>query len=225
MITVPGLREKQSGLNKGPSLLLGGLALFMSLLAGPAQSLDVVIVDQNGDAVTSAFVAIPEGEIAEPKSESAIMDQVDVKFVPHVLAVDAGQQVIFPNSDNIRHHVYSFSEPKQFEIKLYEGVPKDPILFDSPGLVVLGCNIHDSMLGYIFVSPWPDYAVSGEGGKASLLGSASQLAVWHPWMQGKTEPELFSIDSETNEPIRLQLTLQKPAPVRSFKGFRKRYDD
>src|ERR1700704_3875919 len=71
------------------------------------------------------------------------VDQVDKQFVPYVKAIFVGSTVRFPNSDNIRHQVYSFSQPKKFELPLYSGTDAPPIIFDKPGVVVLGCNIHD----------------------------------------------------------------------------------
>ena len=82
----------------------------------------------------------------------AVMDQVNKQFLPELLIVQQGQLVNFPNSDNIRHNVYSFSSAKSFQLKLYSGQPKEPIIFDTQGVVVLGCNIHDSMVGYIYVA-------------------------------------------------------------------------
>jgi hypothetical protein len=96
------------------------------------------------------------------------MDQRDQQFAPHVLAVQRGTAVSFPNSDQIRHHVYSFSEPKRFELRLYSGVPADPVVFDRAGTVVLGCNIHDDMIGFVRVVDTPWFATSGEDGVARI---------------------------------------------------------
>jgi hypothetical protein len=91
--------------------------------------------------------------------------------------------VKFPNSDNIRHQVYSFSPTKRFELRLYEGTPSDPVLFEKPGVVVLGCNIHDWMLGYIYVTDDPRFGVTDAQGKLTLeqLPAGSyQATLWHP---------------------------------------------
>lgn len=158
--------------------------LFVLLASMPLLALEVKLVDQWGNPIKDAYVAVPKGDINSPNQAPAVMDQIDVAFVPHVLAIDQGQSVIFPNSDNIRHHVYSFSDPKKFEIKLYKGVPEQPIYFEEPGLVALGCNIHDSMLGYIYVSPWPEYSVSNESGLVKFAGTPDELAIWHPRLKG-----------------------------------------
>ena len=203
------------------SVVAGFIVLFTQL----SFALEVYVVDQYGEPVPNAYVAIPAGEITQASDQVAVMDQVNVQFVPHVLAVQSGQQVIFPNSDNIRHHVYSFSQPKQFEIKLYEGVPKEPILFDEPGVVVLGCNIHDLMLGYIFVSPWPEFMVTGGDGRATLRGETKELAVWHPWLENQNEPLRIPIEHSDDASVTVTLNIVAPAPVKTFSGLRKRYDD
>ena len=91
----------------------------------------------------------------------------------------SGTSVAFPNSDNIRHHVYSFSLAKRFELRLYQGTQSAPVVFDSPGVVVLGCNIHDWMVGYIYVTDDSRFAVSDEHGRVtstSYLRAATQQA-------------------------------------------------
>lgn len=202
------------------------LVALLVVSVGQAIALDINVVDQDGNPLVDAYVAIPSGEISAPKDEPAVMDQIDVKFVPHVLAIDQGQSVVFPNSDNIRHHVYSFSDPKRFEIKLYQGVPKKPVAFDKPGLVALGCNIHDSMLAYIYVSPWPVYGVSDKSGKVAFETEATEIEVWHPWLKGKTKPERFDIASlKKNNQVTVTLNVTKPKPVKSFKNTRRLYND
>lgn len=211
--------------SKGVKHVLNALSLTLIAFAHSVHAYEIKVLDQHGQPVNNAYIALPEGEITNPKTEAAVMDQVSVRFEPHVLAVDAGQAVVFPNSDNIRHHVYSFSEPKRFEIKLYEGVPKNPVLFENPGLVVLGCNIHDSMLGYIFVSPWPEYLVTDERGAAKLSKQPKQVAVWHPWLKGQQSAMMIDINPSDSEASTITLELTKPGPTRSFGGLRKRYDD
>lgn len=109
------------------------------------------------------------------------MDQVNIAFEPHVLVINQGDFVSFPNSDNLRHHVYSFSTTKPFEIKLYADTPEAPVNFSTPGIVVLGCNIHDNMLGYIYVSNTPYTAITDINGIAQIeLNQApTELDVWH----------------------------------------------
>jgi len=107
-----------------------------------------------------------------------------------VLAIEVGTSVNFPNRDNIRHHVYSFSSPKKFELPLYIGTPAAPVVFDSPGVVVLGCNIHDWMVAYVYVLPTPHFARTGADGRARIEdvpAGAHEIRVWHPRLREATE--------------------------------------
>lgn len=116
-----------------------------------------------------------------------IMDQVNTQFLPHILAIQKDSQVRFPNSDSIKHHVYSFSQAKTFELQLYKELHADPLLFSSIGSVELGCNIHDWMLGYIFVVDTPYFGKTDIKGHLmlDLPDGEYQLDVWHPRIQDK----------------------------------------
>jgi hypothetical protein len=98
-----------------------------------------------------------------------------------VSVVQTGASVSFPNRDKVKHHVYSFSPAKTFELKLYSGVPSTPVVFDKAGTVVLGCNIHDQMLAFIRVVDTPYFALSDSSGKATINvpNGAHTLYVWH----------------------------------------------
>lgn len=113
----------------------------------------------------------------------AIMDQRSLQFAPTVLAIQAGTLVEFPNQDDVRHHVYSFSHPNAFELKLYHGRTGNYNQFDHSGVVVLGCNIHDGMLGYLRVVDTPMFASSDDTGQLTIEAVASgdyQMQLWHP---------------------------------------------
>jgi len=136
--------------------------------------------------VQDAIVSLtPLGGAAGPGGAPgrATMDQVGLAFRPHVLAVRTGTVVDFPNSDQVRHSLYSFSAAKTFEVKLYKGFEAPPITFDVPGLVVLGCNIHDHMLGFVYVLDAPYFGVSDERGAVSIAGAPPgryRLELRHP---------------------------------------------
>jgi len=151
------------------------------LLAGagfalaPVRAADLVaeIRDSLGNLVADAVIyAEPVGAAAPPPRSDAraTIDQVNKEFVPRVSVVRAGTQVSFPNSDNIRHSIYSFSPAKTFTTKLYSGREAAPILFDKTGLVVLGCNIHDKMVAWVLIVDTPWYASSGTDGLATIRG-------------------------------------------------------
>src|ERR1044072_171322 len=149
-----------------------GFLLLASLMTAsdlPAGSLDVTVNDDRGRPVSDAVVyATAAGATSARPKRHVIVDQRDKQFVPYVTAVQVGTAVNFPNSDNIRHHVYSFSPAKKFELPLYSGIPAEPILFDKAGFVTLGCNIHDWMIAYIAVLPTPYFQVTGHDGRATL---------------------------------------------------------
>ena len=136
----------------------------------------------------------------------AVVDQIDKEFVPYVKPVRVGTQVQFPNKDEIRHHVYSFSAPRTFQLPLYRGTPAQPVLFDKAGVVKLGCNIHDWMIGYIYVAETPYFAKTTHDGRVDLdqlPPGRYRARVWHPRME--------RAESETVKAVELQETA--PATV------------
>jgi plastocyanin len=163
------------------SLLLAASVLFSA--AASAATLTAEFFDANGKPLTDAVLTL-QGPAGKPDlAPKADMDQRDQRFAPHVLAVRTGTQIKFPNSDDIRHQVYSFSPAKRFELRLYGGTPSDPVLFDKPGVVVLGCNIHDWMLGYVYVTDDPWFGVSNDKGMLTLdqMPAGHYVAtLWHP---------------------------------------------
>ena len=172
---------------------LGPLVLALACLASPAHAarLDVTVQNADGEPVENAVVyAVPLGSDGAPVASPGpvAIDQINKEYVPYVTAVRVGTSVQFPNKDQIRHHVYSFSQVKKFEIPLYAGTPAEPIVFDKPGPVALGCNIHDWMRAYVFVSESPYFAVTAADGKATLDAPPGDYAVevWHPEL--KSEP-------------------------------------
>ena len=171
------------------SLLLLILVFAGDLLAG---SLEVIVRDDKG-APSSDAVAYALGAAGAAPKKHAVIDQRDKQFIPYVTAVQAGTAVSFPNSDNIRHHVYSFSPAKKFELPLYSGVPAEPVVFDKVGFVTLGCNIHDWMIAYVAVLPTPYFQVTRQDGRAvlkNLPAGQYTVQVWHPALKG--QPEAFA---------------------------------
>ena len=138
------------------------------------------------------------------------MDQVNSQFSPHILVVQKDTQVRFPNSDSVKHHVYSFSQAKTFELQLYKELHADPLLFSKHGSIELGCNIHDWMLGYIFVVDTPYFGKTNINGNITfeLPDGEYQLDVWHPRMQDK----LRSLTSQLSVPgdSSLKVILRSP---------------
>ncbi len=143
----------------------------------------VVATDGTGVAGAVVFVRTPAATApAGTPPKSAVMDQVDKQFVPHVLPIAIGTEVRFPNHDQIHHHVYSFSRVKSFDLPLTKGEEAAPVLFDAPGVVKVGCNIHDWMMGVILVVPTSSFATTDDGGAFTLRDVPSgevTVAAWH----------------------------------------------
>ncbi|AKF50142.1 hypothetical protein PsyrH_06650 [Pseudomonas syringae pv. syringae HS191] len=164
------------------SALLAGLCVA-SAASASASTFTAQVMDKEGKPLADAVVTLKGPPDPSPVALKASMDQRDQEFAPHVLAIHTGTQVKFPNSDNIRHQVYSFSPAKRFELRLYEGTPSDPLLFDKPGVVVLGCNIHDWMVGYIYVTDEPWFGVTDSNGQLKLDQMPAghyNATLWHP---------------------------------------------
>lgn len=200
------------------AVALACLATRLSPAQPAAGSVEAVVNDDRGKPVADAVISVAPatGPLPAAHAAAAVMDQQNKEFVPHVLAVPVGTRVTFPNRDNIRHHVYSFSSPKRFELPLYIGTPAAPVVFDRPGVVILGCNIHDWMLGYIYVVATPYFGKTGRDGRA-LVGEvpagAYEVRVWHPRMRGDSDRSGQPITITAGEPDRLTLVITlKPEP-------------
>jgi plastocyanin len=138
----------------------------------------------DGKPIAGAVVAVeaPGVASAQPRGTYSV-EQRNIQFEPHVLIVPVGASVGFPNRDKVRHHVYSFSKPKKFDLKLYGREEARTVTFDRPGVVALGCNIHDSMSGFVFVANTPFAAQTNAAGRAALQGvpaGAVTVRIWHP---------------------------------------------
>jgi plastocyanin len=150
-----------------------------------AADLEAMVRNERGEPVAEAVVvAVPD--VAPPRPARARLErieQIDQEFVPRVKAVLVGSAVSFPNRDSVRHHVYSFSPTKRFDLPLYLGTPATPVVFDTAGVVTIGCNIHDWMVGYIYVAESPYFATTDAKGVARIAGLPSggyRVRVWHP---------------------------------------------
>jgi plastocyanin len=161
-------------------------AALAGSLSCSAGELSIDILDRDGHGVDQVAVTVMPATGAVPAApKPAIMDQKNRAFVPRVLVVGVGTSVDFPNNDSVSHQVYSFSPAKRFQLPLYKGAAHPPITFDQPGLVVLGCNIHDSMVGYIYVTPAPYFGTTDASGALTLKDLPKgdyQVAVWSPYI-------------------------------------------
>jgi plastocyanin len=197
-----------------------GLAFAASLAHAQTAEITATVIDQKGRPVADAVVvAVPvDGNmrLAQRPREGSV-DQVDKEFSPRVTVVQVGASVTFPNHDDVRHQVYSFSPAKRFELPLYAGVPAQPIIFDKPGVVVLGCNIHDWMVGYIYVAESPFFARTGKDGKATLgelTARAYVVHVWHPQLETSEDATRKTIDLSRDRRVDASWTVTLKQEVR-----------
>lgn len=176
-----------------------------------------VEVRSGGQPVASAVVTLtPVGRPSTVTPVEAVMDQVASQFEPRVLVVPKGSRVRFPNSDRIRHQVYSFSPAKRFELPLYTGTPPNPVVFENAGVVTLGCNIHDWMKGYIVVVETPHVGLSGADGAVALDAPAGDylLTAWHERLPAPDAAPKRSVTLPMAEAATLELPLAPPPPPR-----------
>lgn len=163
-----------------------GLALAAPLAAAP---LTVRVVDSAGRPVRNAVVTLhPSGAAARAAKAGGryVVSQQDLQFHPFLSIVPVGADVSFPNFDDTKHHVYSFSAPKRFELKLFAKDQSRTVHFDEPGVVALGCNIHDQMSAFIVItdSAWTA-RTNGQGIVAfkDAPNAPGRLTVWHPYLR------------------------------------------
>jgi len=201
--------------------ILAGLLLGASACChAQTATLDVTVRTTGGQPIADAVVvAVPNDPAAlsgaKPRAEQ--IEQIDKEFVPKVRPVFVGSTVAFPNQDSVRHHVYSFSPAKRFELPLYAGLPSQPVLFDKPGVVVLGCNIHDWMIGYVYVSESPWFAKTGADGKArisDLPPRSYSVRVWHPQQDGAEQDTGKALDVAAGQHAEMAWTIALKPEVR-----------
>jgi plastocyanin len=172
------------------ALLVASLLCSLSTFAA---TVSVSVTDRNGKPLADAVVMLAPlaGHLPVRPMSGVEIAQTHRQFSPQVSVVTVGTAVAFPNLDTVRHHVYSFSPVKTFELKLYAGVPASPVVFDKPGIAVLGCNIHDDMVAWVVVVDTPLFARSAAGGKAQIDGvpaGSYTLRVWHSELADATVP-------------------------------------
>ena len=192
--------------------------LFASmLLVVPchAASVRAALAGADGQPLSDAVVyAVPlNATLPLPAPKTAEIDQRNKMFLPAVSIVQTGAAVAFPNSDNIRHQVYSFSPAKSFELKLYAAPEVGTQLFDKEGAVSLGCNIHDNMLAYVYVVATPYFAASDEKGQAripQIPAGNYVMKTWHPSAKaGVSEGQPVAVPAEGALDVTAQVELKR----------------
>ncbi len=173
------------------------ILVFLLLQLSPsvrASDLGVSFRNADGEPVVDAIIEIVSPEIPVPDNWDyrGLIDQVDKEFIGNVITIVIGSYVSFPNSDDIQHHVYSFSDNNNFDLPLYSGTDAEPVLFDVAGVSVVGCNIHDWMLGYIYVGESHLMAKSDATGLATINNLSPGEYTFKIWHERTRRSEQFS---------------------------------
>lgn len=217
-----------------PSKTVLTTALLLTVLPAAAVALELPVTVTHADTgapVPDAVVSVNTGK--EPEPVEAEIYQKDRAFHPRVLVVPEGSSVDFPNRDNTQHHVYSFSPAKTFNIELYAGRPEAPVVFDKPGIVELGCNIHDHMQGFVVVTNSTAVARTDGTGRATLELPALpgdrqpgmvELQVWHPRLPDNTGPVIRQVPIDKPVAVSLDL-IPEPAAGGSLDLLQQRFEE
>jgi plastocyanin len=166
-------------------LIRTALLACLATTAAGAATVDVQVRGPDGRPVPDAVVMVISPHPAAGPIKFAwpyVMKQQNIAFVPHVLIVPVGANVAFPNLDRVRHHVYSFSKAKKFQIALYGQDETKSVVFDKPGVIAVGCNIHDTMSGFVLAVDTPYAARTDAAGHAVIADvppGTVTLQVWH----------------------------------------------
>jgi hypothetical protein len=169
------------------------LAALLPLACGEAAELTVEVTDARGRPAPDAVIELDSGSVPAPESapRTRVIDQKHETFIPYVEVLRPGDQVVYSNSDETRHHVYSFSPTKSFEFVLRPGERSPPQTLDSDGSIAVGCNIHDRMVSYLYVTRAGWTARSDAQGRARIAGLPAGdyvLRVWHPQLKPGAAP-------------------------------------
>jgi plastocyanin len=196
--------------------------LAVLLIAGKAMAADLTVSVRSppGEPIANAVVTVETAQ-APALSQARLgwpseMVQHDLQFDPFVLVAPVGATVSFPNQDKVRHHVYSFSPTKRFELKLYGKGETRSVTFEKAGVVAVGCNIHDGMVGFIKVVNTPYAAktpLSGDAVIRNIPAGPVTIRVWHPYMRGPEAAATASLPAAGAVRRQMNLTVRVPAHV------------
>lgn len=189
---------------------------FAAAAPAVAGTIEARVRDVAGNpAADAAVYAVPLVPMPEARGRSVEIEQVEREFLPYVTVLQVGTAVTFPNRDPILHHVYSFSPAKSFEIKLYTGRSPQEVVFDKPGVVTLGCNIHDWMVAYVVAVPTPYFGKSDATGAVRLRDlppGSYQLLAWHPQQRAALAAQPVMVEVSGTHPATFTFDLQPRKP-------------
>jgi len=145
---------------------------------------------RNSENVIVSLEEVAGNKYSAP-AERGIVDQLNLTFVPHVIAVQKGTSIDFPNSDTVRHNLFSPPECcKQFNLGTYDvGVVKT-VEFDKVCDVPLLCNVHAEMAGFVVVLKNPYFSVTGKDGVYKIENVPPgnyKINAWHEKLRTVTQ--------------------------------------
>jgi len=187
--------------------LLAVAVVSASLARGGTITGSVKVIPARDSSNAVIYVDKIPGRAFQPPVKPVVLDQINLTFVPHVLPVLAGTTVAFPNSDEVRHNVFSPSPPKRFNLGTYPRGVTRTVTFDKPGEVALLCNVHAEMSAYVVVLETPFFAVTGRDGSFSIVGvppGEHTVKVWHE----KARPATAKVAVKGEEKVTLNLVLK-----------------
>lgn len=204
------------------------IGLAIALFSTTANAAQITISSAEGLPLEDAVVEVYyDTEVVNQPQEQNIY-QRDAAFQPNVLTVPTGSYVAFPNEDTTRHHVYSFSPAKTFDLNLYLQETPPPVHFEQAGVVVLGCNIHDHMQAFIVVSDAPYAAKTDEAGALTLPAlppGQHRIRVWHPRLDDSQQVWWEGVIADTDQ-LEIQLELNAvPPPAPTLSPLQQRFKD
>lgn len=212
-------------IRKAMERVFSSLCSLAFVSVAQAASLTVDVHNKSGDelATSQAVVALHiPGTSLSGKARAAVhlIEQTDAQFKPFISAVQKGSSIKFPNRDSFAHHVYSFSEPAKFQSELYSQQESHEIEVTKSGVVVVGCNIHDWMLAYVYVVDSPHFA-HPQGNRvqfANIEPGTYTLSYWHPSMPAPITSNVHIEDAMKRVQLSVDIKRveQMPAPSHSF---------
>lgn len=197
----------------------GTLEVTLQQLGGAPLEGAAITLRRVGDASGAPGPTGPTG--------SWVVDQVDRAFTPEVSVVPVGASLVFPNSDTVSHQVYSFSPAKRFQLPLYRGKPYPPVRFDTPGIVTLGCNIHDNMIGWILVTDAPWFGRSDAQGhwiSRTLAPGDYAVTIWHPRLRDDARALSFEVRIESGGSAHVGFRATRPMRAAPLSGKSREWD-
>lgn len=178
-----------------------------------AATVEIAVADSSGAPAANAVVSLiadNAGLTIVPRTpERSIIDQRHETFLPLVVIVRRGGNVVFTNNDTTMHQVYSFSPIKQFQFEIDRGQISKPVIFDKAGVAAIGCNIHDNMVAYVYVADAPFAVVTDTHGHAEIsdVPEGQYMAnAWHPQLRIGRKPQPVPLTVDANR-VKLSMSV------------------